>query len=65
MVNEHGLSVFDILRYRLRDDAAVLCAFDLIEVDGADLRRRPLGIRVLPKLLAPVRTTPALLPTAT
>ena len=65
VVNEHGLSVFDILRYRLRDDAAVLCAFDLIEVDGADLRRRPLGIRVLPKLLAPVRTTPALLPTAT
>ena len=37
-VNEHGLSVFDDLRYRLRDHAAVLCAFDLIELDGQDLR---------------------------
>ena len=24
VVNEDGLSIFDILRYRLRDDAAVL-----------------------------------------
>ena len=45
VVNEDGLSIFDILRYRLRDDAAVLCAFDLIEVDGADLRREPLEYR--------------------
>jgi bifunctional non-homologous end joining protein LigD len=37
-VNECGLSVFDDLRYRLRDHAAVLCAFDLIELDGQDLR---------------------------
>jgi bifunctional non-homologous end joining protein LigD len=37
VVEERGLSVFDILRYRLRDHAAVLCAFDLIEVDGKDL----------------------------
>ena len=38
VVDEHGLSVFDALRYRLRDHAAVLCAFDLIELDGEDLR---------------------------
>jgi ATP-dependent DNA ligase len=30
--------VFDALRYRLRDHAAVLCAFDLIELDSEDLR---------------------------
>ena len=38
VVDERGLSVFDALRYRLRDHAAVLCAFDLIELDGKDLR---------------------------
>jgi bifunctional non-homologous end joining protein LigD len=38
VVDERGLSVFDALRYRLRDHAAVLCAFDLIELDGGDLR---------------------------
>jgi bifunctional non-homologous end joining protein LigD len=38
VVDEHSLSVFDALRYRLRDHAAVLCAFDLIELDGEDLR---------------------------
>jgi hypothetical protein len=32
------LSAFDALRFRLRDHAAVLCAFDLIELDGEDLR---------------------------
>jgi hypothetical protein len=39
--DEHGLSVFDVLRYRLRDYAAVLCVFDLIELDGEDLRWQP------------------------
>jgi hypothetical protein len=29
VVDERGLSVYDFLRYRLRDHAAVLCAFDL------------------------------------
>ena len=38
VVDERGLSVFDALRYRIRDHAAVLCAFDLIELDGEDLR---------------------------
>jgi bifunctional non-homologous end joining protein LigD len=31
--------------YRLRDHDAVLCAFDLIELDGEDLRWRPLEHR--------------------
>jgi len=38
VVDKRGLSVFDALRYRLRDHAAVLCAFDLIQLDGKDLR---------------------------
>ena len=38
VVDERGLSVFDALRYRLGDHPAVLCAFDLIELDGEDTR---------------------------
>jgi bifunctional non-homologous end joining protein LigD len=45
VVNREGLSVFDLLRYRHHDHAAVLCAFDLIELDGFDLRQRPLEDR--------------------
>jgi ATP-dependent DNA ligase len=45
VVDERGLSVFEPLRYRTHDHAAVLCAFDLLELDGADLRRQPLEHR--------------------
>jgi bifunctional non-homologous end joining protein LigD len=42
---EDGVESFDRLRYR-RDEAGVfLYAFDLIELDGADLRREPLEVR--------------------
>jgi bifunctional non-homologous end joining protein LigD len=41
----NGLSVFDLLRYRRQDDAVTLCAFDLLELDGVDLRREPIEIR--------------------
>jgi bifunctional non-homologous end joining protein LigD len=34
----NGLSVFDLLRYRRQDNAVTLCAFDLLELDGMDLR---------------------------
>ena len=56
-MDERGLSVFDALRFRLRDHAAVLCAFDLIELDGEDLRGRPLEHRkgTLADLLRGVR----------
>jgi bifunctional non-homologous end joining protein LigD len=57
VVNRDGLSVFDLLRYRQHDGAAVLCAFDLIELDGKDLRRKPLEARkdALAELLRTVR----------
>jgi bifunctional non-homologous end joining protein LigD len=45
VVDQEGLSVFDMLRYRHHDHAAVLCAFDLIELDGFDLRQQPLEQR--------------------
>ena len=41
VVDKNGLSVFALIRYRQHDHAAVLCAFDLIELDGEDLRRSP------------------------
>jgi bifunctional non-homologous end joining protein LigD len=44
-VNQDGLSVFNLLRYRQNDNAVVLCAFDLIELDGEDLRWQPLERR--------------------
>ncbi len=42
VVDERGLSVFDHLRSGRRDRDAVLCAFDLIELDGRDLRGAPI-----------------------
>ncbi len=38
-VDENGLSVFDLVRYRRQDDAVLLCAFDLLEVNGEDIRQ--------------------------
>ena len=62
VVDETGLSVFELLRYRLRDHAALLCAFDLIELDGNDLRRASTEERkgFLAKLLNRPRLQPAL-----
>jgi hypothetical protein len=45
VVDQNGLSIFNLLRYRQHDHAATLCAFDLIELDGADLRRCPIEER--------------------
>ena len=44
VVDESGLSVFEALRYRLHDHAAILCAFDLIEIDGKESDGRDLRI---------------------
>ena len=49
-----GLSVFDLIRNLRHGNAATLCAFDLIEIDGEDLRRQPIEDRkaALKKLLS-------------
>jgi bifunctional non-homologous end joining protein LigD len=45
VVDERGLSAFDLLRSWRHDRAAVLCAFDLIELDGKDWRTAPIEER--------------------
>jgi len=45
VVDHNGLSVFELLRYRQNDGAAVLCAFELIELDGKNLRKEPIEAR--------------------
>jgi bifunctional non-homologous end joining protein LigD len=40
-----GMVSFDHIRYRRHDSSAFLYAFDLIELNGDDLRRDPLEVR--------------------
>jgi bifunctional non-homologous end joining protein LigD len=40
-----GLAVFQMLRRRRDDHSVSLCAFDLLELDGRDLRREPIEVR--------------------
>jgi ATP-dependent DNA ligase len=51
---EDGIASFDRIRYRRHDGSVFLYAFDLIELDGDDLRREPLAVRkaTLASLLA-------------
>ena len=42
---EDGIASFDRIRYRRHDASVFLFAFDLIELDGEDLRRDPLSVR--------------------
>jgi bifunctional non-homologous end joining protein LigD len=57
VVDECGLSVFDLLRYRRYDHAAILCAYDLIELDGDDRRSLAIEHRKgrLERILRPAR----------
>jgi ATP-dependent DNA ligase len=45
VTDETGLAVFDLIRRRRHESDAVLVAFDLIELDGKDLRRLPIESR--------------------
>jgi bifunctional non-homologous end joining protein LigD len=51
--NERGLAVFDLIRRHGTIASAIHCAFDLLELDGRDLRREPIEKRkaMLAKLL--------------
>ncbi|MGC1233760.1 MAG: hypothetical protein WA838_03705, partial [Xanthobacteraceae bacterium] len=51
--DENGLAVFDLIRRHGALASAVHCAFDLLELDGRDLRREPIEERkrLLAKLL--------------
>jgi bifunctional non-homologous end joining protein LigD len=39
VTNDKGLAVFDLLRQHHHHAGAELCAFDMIELDGEDMRR--------------------------
>jgi bifunctional non-homologous end joining protein LigD len=43
--DESGLARFDVLRRRRNEAVAFLYAFDLLELDGTDLRREPIEVR--------------------
>jgi bifunctional non-homologous end joining protein LigD len=43
--DEDGPSSFDHIRYRQNDESVFMWAFDLIELDGYDLRLDPLEVR--------------------
>jgi bifunctional non-homologous end joining protein LigD len=43
--DENGLAVFELIRRNGDGDRAVLCAFDLLELNGTDLRRKPIETR--------------------
>jgi bifunctional non-homologous end joining protein LigD len=45
VTNDRGLAVFDLIRHKRHGDNALLIAFDLIELDGEDLRRTPIEQR--------------------
>jgi bifunctional non-homologous end joining protein LigD len=51
--DKNGLAVFELIRGRRTIASAVHCAFDLLELDGQDLRRVPIEERkaLLAKLL--------------
>jgi bifunctional non-homologous end joining protein LigD len=40
--DDNGVASFNLIRYRRHDDSMFLYAFDLIELNGDDLRRDPL-----------------------
>src|SRR4051794_3896720 len=43
--NEDGLAVFHKMRWRREDARVFLYAFDLLELDGKDMRREPYEVR--------------------
>jgi bifunctional non-homologous end joining protein LigD len=57
--DENGLAVFELIRRHGSLASAVLCAFDLLELDGRDLTRAPIEKRkvLLAKLLKGQQTS--------
>ena len=45
VTDDSGLAVFDMIRLHRHSGRAVLCAFDLLELDGQDLRQQPIEDR--------------------
>ncbi len=45
VTDDDGLAVFELVRRQRHGAKAILCAFDLLELDGQDLRRQPIEKR--------------------
>jgi hypothetical protein len=58
--DDNGIASFDRIRYRRHDGKAFLYAFDLIELNGDDLRREPLDVRKATLRSLLVKTGPGL-----
>ena len=43
--DERGVATFQLLRHRRNEPQAFLYAFDLLELNGMDLRREPIEVR--------------------
>jgi bifunctional non-homologous end joining protein LigD len=43
--DEKGVTAFHLLRHRRNEPQAILYAFDLLELSGADLRKEPIEVR--------------------
>jgi bifunctional non-homologous end joining protein LigD len=43
--DDNGLAVFDLMRHHGGNTRAILCAFDLLEINGEDVRREPIEDR--------------------
>ena len=43
--DERGVAAFQLLRHRRNEPQAFLYAFDLLELNGTDLRREPIEVR--------------------
>jgi hypothetical protein len=43
--HEKGVAAFQLLRHRRNEPRAFLYAFDLLELNGTDLRREPIEVR--------------------
>ncbi|MEA2957295.1 MAG: bifunctional non-ous end joining protein LigD [Alphaproteobacteria bacterium] len=43
--DENGVAAFHLLRHRRNEPKAFLYAFDLLELNGTDLRREPIDVR--------------------
>jgi ATP-dependent DNA ligase len=50
--DDNGVASFNLIRYRRHDDSTFLYAFDLIELNGDDLRRDPLEVARLRSYLS-------------
>jgi bifunctional non-homologous end joining protein LigD len=57
---DDGVPSFDRIRYRRNDGAVFLYAFDLIELNGDDLRREPLEVRKATLASVLAKTAPGL-----